>query len=218
MLISFYLRLVLHETYLKLPYSRVKAIGGNLSCELCPNMRYFTVLQVLVSHEHQHSTCLDNHLHHGLIFGRLQTMDFRHYIWVFILPLAPAATVCAMCIELWPPPTHLPNVFLWPISLQHPKELLQTLNTHQSGTWRFSVQLILGDAPSKKHRPFWITWAAMWPYTTTNAGWSAVPTIYRTPLHSAHNTIQNVFWWFRQPVCPRTVKIHVGYHLLKWRR
>ena len=50
----------------------------------------------------------------------------------------------------------------------------------------------------KKHRPFWITWAAMWPYTTTNAGWSAVPTIYRTALHSAHNTIQNVFWWFRQ--------------------
>ena len=34
-------------------------------------------------------------------------------------------------------------------------------------------------------------------YTTTNAGWSAVPTIYRTALHSAHNTIQNVFWWFR---------------------
>ena len=70
----------------------------------------------------------------------------------------------------------------------------------------------------KKHRPFFITWAAMWPYTTTNAGWSAVPTINRTALHSAHNTIQNVFWWFRQPVWPRTVKIHVSYHLLKWWR
>ena len=89
---------------------------------------------------------------------------------------------------------------------------------YPSGTWRFSVQLILDGVPSKKHRPFWITWVAMWPYTTTNAGWSAVPTIYRTALHSAHNTIQNVFWWFRQPVWPRTVKIHVGYHLLKWWR
>ena len=40
-------------------------------------------------------------------------------------------------------------------------------------------------------------------YTTTNAGWSAVPAIDRTALHSAHNTIQKVLWWFRQPVWPR---------------
>ena len=47
-------------------------------------------------------------------------------------------------------------------------------------------------------------------YTTTNAGWSAGPAIYRTALHSAHYAIQNVwFRWFRQPVWPRTLRIHV---------
>ena len=108
-------------------------------------------------------------------------------------------------------------------------ELLQSDLLHCSGSHlkRCSNSLGHDGFPSnsfwtvyrpKKHRPFWITWAAMWPYTTTNAGWSAVPTIYRTALHSAHNTIQNVFWWFRQPVWPRTVKIHIGYHLLKWWR
>ena len=30
-------------------------------------------------------------------------------------------------------------------------------------------------------------------YTKTNAGRSTVPAIYRTALHSAHNTIQKVF-------------------------
>ena len=69
---------------------------------------------------------------------------------------------------------------------------------------RYTVQINTGHFGSHEQpcdRPY---------YTTTNAGWSAGPAIYRTALHSAHYTIQNVwFRWFRQPVWPRTLGIHV---------
>ena len=58
----------------------------------------------------------------------------------------------------------------------------------KSGTWRFSVQLILGSVSSKKHRPFLITWAAMWRSLPTQ--WQMLSDqpfqlfIYRTTFHT----------------------------------
>ena len=115
-------------------------------------------------------------------------------------------------------PFQCPTVAQWPDGKPDYREILYTSQGHDSfpsnSFWTVHRPKNIGHFGSHGQpcdSPYHTTG-----HTTTNAGWSTVPTIYRTALHSAHNTIQNVFWWFRQPVWPRTVKIHVGYHVLKW--